>query len=147
MAQLRVPYLGTLNVFSVHLSWWSDGFRNQFQRLCEWAGAEAANSGGTTLLCGDFNVAAGSAGYRYVAEAKQYEDQYLAANRPSLFEQIFRTNEPKWQEYPSDDGRIDYIFMGKGNALRVSSAKELFTERDYGRVSDHLGYLMTFEPR
>ncbi len=147
MARLRVPYMGLVNVFSVHLSWWEDGFPAQFQRLADWASAEAAEAGGTTLLCGDFNVTPGSAGYRCVVEGRPYEDQYLAVPTPGLCDELSRVNDPHWRDYPGTDGRVDYIFMGKSDALRVTSARTLFTDQDYGRVSDHCGYLMTFEPR
>ena len=99
------------------------------------------------MLCGDFNVPAGSDGYRHVVDGRQYEDQYLAANAPEVSAGIFRVDDPHWRDYPGEGRRIDYIFMGKGGALRVTSARRLFTEHDYGRVSDHCGYLMTFEPR
>ena len=147
MARLRIPYMGLVNVFSVHLSWWEDGFQTQFQRLAAWAHAEALEGGGTSLLCGDFNVTPGSAGYRYAVEEKQYEDQCLAVHQAGLFQQLDRINDPHWRNFPGADCRVDYIFMRKGEALAVTSARTLFTDQDYGRVSDHCGYLMTFEPR
>lgn len=147
MANLQVPYLGSLNVFSAHLSWWEDGFQQQFQRLCEWAGSLAEQAVNATLLCGDFNIAAGSIGYQLVVQSNQYEDQYLAANQQGLFEKIFRVNDAHWGNSMADDYRIDYIFMNKTSSLKVTSATVLFTDWDYGQVSDHCGYLMTFEPR
>ncbi len=147
MAEVYVPYMGLINVFSAHLSWWEGGFQEQFQRLCEWASQRHNESVKATLLCGDFNIAAGSVGYHQVVNADAYEDQYLAANAQGLFEKIFRVNDPYWQQYLADDYRIDYIFMNKTSHLRVTSARVLFTEQDYGRVSDHCGYLMTFEPQ
>lgn len=147
MAQVQVPYMGTINVFSAHLSWWEDGFQQQFQHLCDWAGSLLNESVKTTLLCGDFNIEAGSTGYRQVVNGSQYEDQYLAANHQGLFEQIFRVNDPHWGQSLTDDYRIDYVFMNKSADLRVKSARVLFTEKDYGPVSDHCGYLMEFEPK
>ncbi|MDO9270265.1 MAG: endonuclease/exonuclease/phosphatase family protein [Methylobacter sp.] len=147
MAQIKVPYMGRVNVFSAHLSWWEDGFAGQFQRLCEWAEAKQSSHVNATLLCGDFNIAAGSTGYHLVVDGHQYDDQYLAANSQGVFEKIFRVNDPYWQNYLSDDYRIDYIFLNKTSELQVVSATVLFTEQDYGRVSDHCGYFMTFEPK
>lgn len=147
MSQIEVPYIGTINVFSAHLSWWEDGFQQQFQRLQDWAGSLLNDEVNTTLLCGDFNIAAGSTGYRQVVDSNQYEDQYLAANHSGLFEQIFRVNDRHWGNLLADDYRIDYIFMNKNSDLKVTSARVLFTEWDYGPVSDHCGYLMTFEPK
>lgn len=147
MAQVQVPYIGAINVFSAHLSWWEDGFSEQFRRLGEWA-ASLGQSVKATLLCGDFNIAAGSIGYRQVVSDGHFEDQYLAVNRRGLFEQIFRVNDPHWQNCLADDYRIDYIFMNKGADLAATSARVLFTDDDeYGRVSDHCGYLLTFEPK
>ena len=82
-----------------------------------------------------------------MVSSNQYEDQYLAANQQGLFEKIFRVNDAHWGNLLTDDYRIDYIFMNKTSDLRVTSARVLFTEADYGLVSDHVGYLMTFEPR
>ncbi len=147
MARIDVPYLGNLQVFSAHLSWWEDGFQSQFQRLCDWANSQADESVSATLLCGDFNIAAGSIGYRQVVQGNQYEDQYLAANQQGLFEKIFRVNDAHWGNLLADDYRIDYIFMNKSSRLRVTSARVIFTDWDYGQVSDHCGYLMTFEPK
>ncbi|MDP3878624.1 MAG: endonuclease/exonuclease/phosphatase family protein [Methylobacter sp.] len=147
MAQIKVPHIGLINVFSAHLSWWEDGFAGQFQRLCEWADAKKSASVTATLLCGDFNIAAGSTGYHLVVDAHQYDDQYLAANEQGVFDKIFRVNDPHWQNYLSDDYRIDYIFLDKTSELQVISARVLFTEQDYGSVSDHCGYFMAFEPK
>ncbi|QPK64798.1 endonuclease/exonuclease/phosphatase family protein [Methylomonas sp. LL1] len=147
MAQIHVPYIGAINLFSAHLSWWEDGFQQQFQRLCEWAASQQNDEVKTTLLCGDFNIAAGSTGYQLVVNGNQFEDQYLAANHQGLFEKIFRVNDSHWSNLMADDYRIDYIFMNKTSELRVTSARVLFTDSDYGQVSDHVGYLMTFEPK
>jgi maltose 6'-phosphate phosphatase len=146
MAQIQIPHMGLVNVFSAHLSWWEDGFAEQFNRLRDWAVDEQAGSVKATLLCGDFNIAADSKGYRLVVDAHEYEDQFLAANSQGLFEKIFRVNDPYWQQYLADDYRIDYIFLNKKSDFFVTSGQVLFTEQDYGRVSDHCGYVMTFEP-
>ncbi|MGR9045497.1 MAG: endonuclease/exonuclease/phosphatase family protein [Gammaproteobacteria bacterium] len=147
MAQVRVPFIGLINVFSAHLSWWEDGFKEQFERLCEWAANRNSRYVKGTLLCGDFNITAGTTGYHQVVNANEYDDQYLAANEQGLFEKIFKVNDPHWRHLLADDYRIDYIFMNKTSDLFVTSARVLFTDQDYGRVSDHCGYLMTFEPK
>ncbi|WP_445371511.1 endonuclease/exonuclease/phosphatase family protein [Methylomonas sp. HW2-6] len=145
-ASIDVPYIGTIDVFSAHLSWWEDGFRDQFQRLSEWADGRRGAEVAATLLCGDFNIAAGSLGYGLVVDGHRYEDQYLAANAPALFQQIFRVDDAHWRDRLADDYRIDYVFMNKDSGLRATSARVVFTEQDYGRVSDHCGYLLEFEP-
>ncbi|MGZ8935564.1 MAG: endonuclease/exonuclease/phosphatase family protein, partial [Methylobacter sp.] len=147
MAQINIPHMGLINVFSAHLSWWEDGFQKQFNRLREWAESRQSAPVKGTLLCGDFNIAAGSSGYNLVVESHQYEDQYLAVNSPIVFEKIFKVNDPYWQHYLADDYRIDFIFMNKSSNLQATSGTVVFTEQDYGRVSDHCGYFMTFEPK
>jgi maltose 6'-phosphate phosphatase len=146
LAKVHVPYLGAINVFSAHLSWLEDGFQQQFERLNEWAESNHTDDVKATLLCGDFNITAGSSGYEWVVDSNKYDDQFLAANKKGVFDKIFKVNDAHWQDLLADDYRIDYIFMDKKSALKVTSAEVLFTEQDYGRVSDHCGYLMTFEP-
>lgn len=143
-AQIDVPYIGRVNIFSTHLSWWSDGFRQQFDTLIAWAdsrhGAAAA-----TLICGDFNIKAGSEGYAHVVLNSDYEDQFLKASNRRLFDRVFRKRAGDWTERLHNDGRIDFIWLKRGGRLRPVSARRLFTDSDYGRVSDHEGFLVTFE--
>lgn len=147
MAQIRVPHAGSINVFSSHLSWWDDGFAEQFEALRRWSAEEHSGPTVATMLCGDFNIKAGSQGYRRVVESNEYDDQYLSANSPHVFRKIFEGGEPVWQHYLEKDHRIDYVFLRKGSRLVVTAGRTVFTERDYGRVSDHFGYLLTFAPR
>ena len=147
MAQIAVPRIGLINFFSCHISWWNDGFSEQFENLCKWADSEHTGHIKSTMLCGDFNIKAGSRGYELVVDSNEYEDQFLAASSPEVFEEIFGNRRPHWQRYLVNDHRIDYIFMNKSSELRVTSGRVLFTEQDYGSVSDHIGYLMTFEPK
>jgi maltose 6'-phosphate phosphatase len=147
MAQVHVPCIGLINFFSAHLSWWDDGFPEQFKRLSKWAAHNQTETVNGTMLCGDFNITAGSEGYDLVVKSNEYDDQFLAANAHGVFEKIFKVHDPYWQHYLADDYRIDYIFMNKASDLRVISGSVLFTEEDYGRVSDHCGYFMTFEPK
>lgn len=147
MAQVHVPYMGLINCFSAHLSWWADGFSEQFNRLSSWAAANRTDDVRGTLLCGDFNITPGSEGYNLVVHSKEYDDQFLSVNSHGVFEKVFKVNDPHWQDYVADDYRIDYIFMNKASDLAIISGRVVFTEEDYGRVSDHCGYLMIFEPK
>lgn len=146
MARIKVPCFGLINVFSSHLSWWDDGFAEQFDKLRRWATEEHVGEVVGSMLCGDFNIKAGSRGYQQVVESDEYQDQYLAVNSPQVFRRVFETRDARWQRYLDDDDRIDYIFLRRGSALCVTSGRSVFTEQDYGRVSDHIGYLMRFEP-
>jgi maltose 6'-phosphate phosphatase len=127
-AQVSVPYFGLINIFSAHLSWWENGFNGQFQRLSAWAKSLIHLKIIATLLCGDFNTTPDAEGYKAVID-DDFEDQYLAANEPENL------------------ARIDFIFMHKSSQLQAISARIVFTENDYGQVSDHPGYLITFEPK
>ena len=147
MAQVHVPCMGLINFFSAHLSWWDDGFPEQFKRLSKWAAENQTGDVSGTMLCGDFNITAGSEGYKLVVKSNEYDDQFLAANAHGVFEKIFKVNDPYWQHYLTGDYRIDYIFLNKASDLNITSGRVLFTEEDYGRVSDHCGYFMTFEPK
>ncbi len=144
-ARIDVPCVGFINVFSAHLSWIEDGFKEQFQRLRTWAEHNNGDDIKATLLCGDFNITAGTEGYGFVINSNEYEDQFLAINEHGIFDKIFRVNDAHWQDLLADDYRIDYIFMKKNSQLKAVSAKVIFTDQEYGRVSDHFGYLMTFE--
>lgn len=144
-ARVYVPYIGFINVFSAHLSWLEGGFQEQFQRLRLWASNTNNNDTKATLLCGDFNITAGSNGYKQVVASEEYEDQYLAVNKRGVFDKIFKVNDAHWQDLLADDYRIDYIFMNKDSQIRATSARVIFTDQDVGRVSDHCGYFMTFE--
>ncbi|MFZ4623425.1 MAG: endonuclease/exonuclease/phosphatase family protein [Rhodoferax sp.] len=147
MAQISVPHIGLINFFSCHLSWWEGGFSEQFENLLQWANSKNTWHIKGTLLCGDFNIKAGSRGYELVVDSNKYSDQFLAVNSPPVYQKIFIDKRPHWQRYLADDHRIDYIFMKKPSELKVTSGRQLFTEQDYGSVSDHCGYLMTFEPK
>lgn len=147
MAQIRVPYVGLVNVFSIHLSWPAGGFYPQFERLEHWAAEKQTPEVAATLLCGDFNVAAGSDAYRHIVDTGEYEDQYLKMVAPHLFQRIFRDRLGDPMHLLEFDGRIDYLWLRRGSRLRAVRAEELFTPERYGRVSDHTGYLVEFEPR
>ncbi|WP_394752150.1 endonuclease/exonuclease/phosphatase family protein [Crenothrix sp.] len=147
MAQVQVPYIGLINIYSAHLSWWEDGFAPQFESLRDWAAENHTKEVLATLLCGDFNITPDSKGYRLVMDFNDYDDQFLVANSPDIAHKVVQVNDPYWQNQPMDDYRIDYIFMHKTSQLSVTSSKVLFTDTDYGKVSDHCGYVMTFEPK
>jgi IS5 family transposase len=124
-----------------------DGFFEQFDRLHAWANRKHGNRLAATFLCGDFNIKAGSEGYQAVVRTCEYEDQYLAATSPNVFQKIFRQQSPNIDRHLVEDGRIDFIFMQKHTSLQAAAARELFTNGDhYGRVSDHTGYCVEFEP-
>lgn len=134
MVQVHVPYMGFINIFSAHLSWWREGFQEQFENLRKCAKFWHSPDVAATLLCGDFNAMPGSEGYALITSRQEYEDQFLKA----IFGQSSQSI--------TDDQRIDYIFMKKNSFLNVTSARVLFTGEGYRKVSDHCAYYMEFEP-
>lgn len=154
-AQVNVPAFGLLNVFSAHLSWWDGGFAEQFDTLRAWAAECHTPAVLATLIGGDFNVPVGSAGYRHMLQTREFDDQFLKVLRRPVFDAVFPTAPPAGVDDPAPanwsglahDGRIDYILLKTGSPLRAVAARELFTPQDaYGPVSDHVGYLVEFEP-
>ncbi len=144
-AQIHVPYFGPINVFSAHLSWPDGGFQEQFKRLQAWAEAEHDETVVATLLCGDFNIKAGSTPYQHIVNESPYEDQYLKATAPDRFAALYAAKRKSKVALFEDDGRIDYVFLRRGSVLDLVNTWEIFTPTWYGRVSDHTGYLAEFE--
>jgi len=147
MIQINAPHIGLVNVFCAHLSWPSGGFLHQFDRLRRWANQKHGDRVAATFLCGDFNIKAGSEAYQTIVQTDEFDDQYLAATAKSSFEKIFREKSVNIDRELAKDGRIDFIFMHRRSALKAVAAREMFTNSDhYGRVSDHTGYCVEFEP-
>ena len=147
MVQVDAPGIGLVNVFCAHLSWWKDGFCQQFDALTSWAERSHTSQVAATLLCGDFNIKAGAEGYRHIVGASKYEDQFLKIDRRGVFDAVFRQQQADWPSLLDGDHRIDYILLRRDSKVKATSARVLFKETDYGRVSDHVGFFITFEPR
>ena len=146
-ARIEVPYFGAINVFSSHLSWLNDGFREQFPRLRQWACERHWNDTAGTLLCGDFNIPAGREGYEIATGDGCFTDQFLLAQLRQRAEAGFGPPPGDHPRPDPADGRLDYLFAHRASRTAAVAARELFTESDCGRVSDHPGYLVEFEPR
>jgi maltose 6'-phosphate phosphatase len=146
-ARINVPYVGPVNIFSSHLSWINDGFREQLPRLRQWANEQHSGEVAATLLCGDFNVPAGSEGYDLATRDGNFTDQFLLAQVRQRYEEGYGPPPgPQVRPDPAD-GRIDFLFAHRDSRMEPVAARELFTATDYGRVSDHTGYMVEFEPR
>ena len=145
MAQVHVPYFGPVNLFSAHLSWPEDGFYTQFDRLRQWAD-ERHNDGITaTLVCGDFNIKAGSDAYSHIVRTSEFEDQYLKSLNRQAYDKVYHERVKDIGGAIGHDGRIDYIFLKRSSRVQSLNGRELFTKQSYGRVSDHTGYYVEFE--
>jgi maltose 6'-phosphate phosphatase len=144
MGTIELPYFGSVDVFSAHLSWWNGGFREQFERLRRWAEELRGPATAGTLLCGDFNVPPGSEGYAMATGGAGYEDQFVRAGGRSAR----NGGAPAAPgELRPEQHRLDHLLLRGGSSLQAVAAREVFTDADYGRVSDHAGYLVEFEPR
>lgn len=147
MAKTNVPAVGSLSVFSVHAGWWDDAeepFQEQFHRLLRWV-AKATEPASTTLLCGDFNVPAGSQAYSFMT-GFGYSDQYALANPGGMLDATIGAGANGWEHNDAGE-RIDYIMMNDDSPLEVTHARRVFTAEDLGRVSDHVGVYAEFRRR
>ena len=139
---------GEIDVYTVHAGWWDDAeepFQEQFSRLMAWIDENSVQAT-TTILCGDFNVAAGSAGYRMMTENTGFSDPFALANPDKFLQPTIGAAIDGW-EGSADPQRIDYVLINEGSPWRVVDARVVFTAADYGAVSDHAGVFMRFAPK
>ncbi len=145
MARIEVADVGTVDVYSVHTGWWDDieePFQDQFRKLLGWAD-EIAGRGATTIFCGDFNVAAGTEMQKFMTNGTGYSDQYALANPGGVDDVTISGPIDGWENSTSGQ-RIDYILMNDASPLKVKEAGIIFTDKDYGIVSDHAGVYARF---
>jgi len=147
-ARIELPGFGQVAVFSVHTGWWDDEdepFQEQFGRLRKWAD-DFAGSASTTLLCGDFNVVAGTRMQQFMTNGSGYSDQYALANPDGLFDPTTGGQIDGWAD-STGGRRIDYLLMNDDSPLEVRQSQRVFTEHVFGRVSDHTGVYAQFGRR
>lgn len=135
-----VPFLGTVVVYCVHLSWWIGGFARQFETLRAHALKKTGGAVAAILLCGDFNAETDGPGYRLAR--LHFQDQYHVA----VLRQWCSGCHERFASWAAADRRIDHVLMNRGGRLQAVAARELFTPFSYGLVSDHSGYCVQFEP-
>jgi maltose 6'-phosphate phosphatase len=148
MARIDLPGDGIVDVFSVHAGWWDDEeepFQNQYAKLMAWVGV-VSSPRETTILCGDFNVAAGTRMQEFMTNGTGFSDQYALANPDGRLDATVGRAIDGWED--SDSGqRIDYILMNDDSPLQVTEARVVFTEEKLGVVSDHAGVFARFKRR
>ena len=145
MARLDLPGIGSANVFSVHTGWWDDEeepFQDQYSKLLAWA-RDIASPRETTVLCGDFNVPAGSKMQEFMTHGTGYSDQYALANPDGRLDATINGAIDGWQNSNSGQ-RVDYILMNNDSPLHVEEARIIFTAETFGVVSDHAGVYARF---
>lgn len=142
---IQPPGFDAVNIFSVHSGWWEDEqepFAAQFRRLKQWADS-VASTDMSTILCGDFNQVAGQQGYRLMTGDSGFSDQYLAANPAGMYDATIGGQIAGW-EGSAGGKRVDYILLSNDSELVVEQSQRIFTEKVYGRVSDHTGLYAHF---
>lgn len=129
-----------LDVYSVHLNWWEKGFKEDIDNLFKWI--EESETGSNFVLAGDFNNAAGDAGYNYFmgktingekvidVDFKANSDNF---NRATIRGDVFNSTQ-----------RIDYIITSDKKDTKVIKSECIFAS-DEDRVSDHMGIIAEIE--
>ena len=152
MIQTDIPQIGKVNIFSAHLGWWDDKeepFKNMFEKLNNWILEENKNVA-ASFVCGDFNIVAGSDGYKYLMDTDKYIDVYYKTNPNGFADSTIGGKIDGWEKGDVVGKRIDYMFLVKGGYLKPLLAQRIFTEHSFGRVSDHCGvyfYLKNDNPK
>ena len=147
MATVRADS-GEIDIYSVHAGWWDDAeepFQEQFTRLMAWIDEDSVPAT-TTILCGDFNVAAGSAGYSMMIGNTAFSDPFAIANPDKFLQPTIGAAIDGWED-STDPRRIDYVLINEDSPWQVIDARVVFTAADYGAVSDHAGIFVRFAPR
>lgn len=149
MVELNIPNVGKTAVFSVHTGWWNaadEPFQTHFTNLNKWIEEVVQQDGlQNVLMGGDFNIEASKPGYEYVMNFDKYIDSYYVANPNGFMDATIGGNIAGWANGDPYGKRIDYIFMEKNSKFEVKLSQRIFTEKAYGRVSDHNGQYAVFK--
>lgn len=132
--ELMVPITNT------HLGWLGDEeepYESQLKKLRSFQGT---NPG---ILAGDFNLAAGTAGYQLLLKPDTV-DCYLLANPAGMLDATIGGQIDGWESGDPEGMRIDYVWLDTASPFKVIDAKILFKEKDIWPVSDHAGVLVEF---
>ncbi|PPD30791.1 MAG: hypothetical protein CTY19_15315 [Methylomonas sp.] len=140
---IDVPWFGLLHVSNVHLSWSHHGFYEEYARLKQLIASRRHFGFRGDLIVGDFNAPAGEHAYNHIVGNGDYVDQYHELHPQRFYEPTFSGQIDGWRHSPPR--RIDYIFKGNGQPLRIREMTPIFNSDFYPVVSDHFGYLARFE--
>jgi maltose 6'-phosphate phosphatase len=116
MAQVRVPHMGLVNVFSAHLSWPSDGFYPQFDRLQRWAEGEGSRRRWPPRWCAAISTSRRAARPTGTLSTRaNTRTSILKITKPEAFQRVFRDRRGDPMHLLADDGRIDYLWLDSGS--------------------------------
>ena len=138
-AQVEIPGLGKVNVYSGHLDGWDDGFATQMDSCKGWIRDKNRADVTASILAGDFNTPAQGRGYAHLQDRKVDSASYL-----DCFAQV----NPMQSTLSTcgDCGRIDYVLLRSDQpSLKTTSGQRVFTKERLGLVSDHCGIFVTLE--
>ncbi|MEN9692940.1 MAG: hypothetical protein RLZZ330_584 [Actinomycetota bacterium] len=127
-----------INLVSVHTGFWNDNeesYENQIENLLELNRQDTP-----VLFAGDFNVEAGTPGYEYIMQRSNFRDLDLEVNQDGMFNPTIGGVIDGWPEVDGKSKRIDYLFTTSNNVI-CKKVNRIFTEENYGEVSDHYGLL------
>jgi len=134
-AALALPGGRLVNVFSAHLSFSGPQQDLQLDNLRAWVAGKAANGAAASIVCGDFNMDAGTGGYLRMTGAlggDRYVDAFWQANPEGFADRTI-----------DGGGRIDHVFHRLGDPLEARTAQRYFLGDGLGgQVSDHLGVIV-----
>ena len=124
--------------YSVHTGWWSD---EEEPFLSQWNILKEKTKNGRTWLMGDFNNPADikNEGYAEITGGGWFDTYVLAANKDSGY--TATTKIAGWHGDDEKKIRIDYIFTNE--KTEIESSFVIFDGRNYPKISDHNGIIIT----
>ncbi|WP_031433265.1 endonuclease/exonuclease/phosphatase family protein [Methylomarinum vadi] len=143
MSCIDVPWFGLLHVANVHLSWGHHGFFEEYWNLRNLIESRRHFGIRADLIVGDFNAPAGEQAYNHIVGNGDYVDQFHELHPHRFYEPSYRGQIDGWINHPPK--RIDYIFKGNGQPIRVKTMDSIFNDGFFPVVSDHFGYFARFE--
>lgn len=137
-----------LDIYSVHFGWWDDPnepFKYQIEQQKLWH-----TSNYLSIMMGDFNNPPNSPGYDYMMSVCHMKDLYALANPDGFYDATFISRKPNSIEAQNESARIDFIMAPSADPsvlaeIEALSMTRIYTESDYGLVSDHVGLLGTLK--
>lgn len=143
MSCIDVPRFGLLHIANVHLSWVHHGFLEEYWNLRNLIESRRHFGIRADLIVGDFNAPAGELAYNHIVGNGDYVDQFHELHPHRFYEPSYRGQIDGWINHPPK--RIDYVFKGNGQPIRVKTMDYIFNDGFFPVVSDHFGYLARFE--
>jgi maltose 6'-phosphate phosphatase len=143
-AEIEISPGQSVQITSCHLGWFErdeTDFVRQHEALWRFAQSKSLPS----IVAGDFNTAAGTAGYSYLVESSKAVDCYLQANPAGMLDATIGGQIDGWEEDDVDGMRIDFIWLKSAPGFKIRSSEILFNAAGQWEVSDHAAVLVEFD--